>query len=450
MVTRDTQFPVRVGILLLVVAFAAVVVAGPLSLEDDNGLQGNEDLGEVDGIAYDESLSITVEDGLNESELDTLVARSMARIEVLRGLSFEERVDVEVISRETYREQRNTNTSNATRVWQNLRYETLFIIGQDRDASTVLDEGFAGNVQGYYSLRDDEIVIVSDADRPTVDTNTLVHELVHALQDQRFGIEYSAETTDASQGYESIVEGPAELVEQLYFERCDTEWSCVRPGDEAGSSDLAPGIKLQVLLPYVQGRAFVDRVREQDGWGAVNELHERPPESSTQVIHPEKYPGMEPANVTVTDRSTEEWSRLGASDIARRLGVAGDRRRSDTLGEAAIYAMLVDNEVIDAEERLAYEHSFSAGWAGDQLVAYRNETQLGYVWESAWEGRDDADQFASAYRQILNNHGALGTGDGVFVLPDGPFEGAFRLTRTGSTVRIVNAPTEEALDEVHG
>jgi hypothetical protein len=445
-VTRDTRRRVRVAVLVAGVALAALLVGCLLPVIDSDS---SENLGEVDGIAYDESLSLTVEDGLNESELDALVARSMARVEVIRGLTFEERVEVDVIAREEYREQRNTNTSNATRVWENLRYEALFVVGQDRDASTVLDEGFAGNVQGYYSLRDDEIVIVSDADQPTVDKNTLVHELVHALQDQRFGIEYNAQTTDANRGYESVVEGPAELVERLYFQRCDTEWSCVRPGDTAGSSDLEPGIELQILLPYVEGRAFVDTVRRQDGWGAVDELHEQPPESSAQVIHPEKYPDTEPANVTVTDRSTEAWSRLGASDIARRLGVGGDKRNADTLGEAAIYAMLVDNNVIDPEERLSYEHSFSAGWAGDQLVAYRNETELGYVWETAWETRDDADQFASAYRQILQDNGALGTGDGVFVIPDGPFEGAFRLTQEGSTVRIVNAPTGDTLDEIH-
>ena len=444
--TQDTRRRVRLVVLVAGVALAALLV-GCLSPVTDS--DSTEDLGEVDGIAYDESLSLTVEDGLNESELDALVARSMARVEVIRGLTFEERVDVDVITREEYREQRNTNTSNATRVWENLRYEALFVVGQDRDATTVLDEGFAGNVQGYYSLRDDQIVIVSDAAQPTIDKNTLVHELVHALQDQRFGIEYNAETTDANQGYESVVEGPAELVEELYFKRCDTEWSCVRPGDAAGSSDLEPGIELQVLVPYVQGKAFVDTVRGQDGWEAVDELHERPPESSTQVIHPEKYPDMEPANVTVADRSTDAWSRLGASDIAQLLGVAGDRRGSDTLGEAAIYAMLVDNNVIEVEDQRAYEHGFSAGWAGDQLVAYKNETELGYVWESAWESQEDADQFASAYRQVLEENGALGTGDGVFVIPDGPFEGAFRLTQEGSTVRIVNAPTDDTLDEIH-
>ena len=445
--TQDTQRRARVAVLVVSVALVALLV-GCLSPVTDS--DSSEDLGEVDGIAYDESLSLTVEDGLNESELDALVARSMARIEVIRGLAFEERVDVEVISREEYRERRNTNASNATRVWENLRYEALFVVGQDRDATTVLDEGFAGNVQGYYSLREGEIVIVSDEKQPTVDKDTLVHELVHALQDQRFGIEYDAETTDANQGYESVVEGSAELVPELYFQRCDTEWSCVHPSNETGSSDLALGIELQILLPYVEGREFVDTVREQEGWGAVDELHERPPESSTQVIHPDKYPDTAPANVTVTDRSTDAWSRLGASDIARLLGVAGDRRDSDTLGEAAIYAMLVDNNVIDVEERRAYEHSFSAGWAGDQFVAYKNETELGYVWESAWESQEDADQFASAYRQVLEENGALGTGDGVFSIPDGPFEGAFRLTQEGSTVRVVNAPTGDALDEVHG
>jgi hypothetical protein len=425
----------------------AALLAGSLLPATDPGPP--EELGEVDGILFNESLSLTVADGLNESEREAFVARTMARVEVIRGVSFEERVDVEVITREEYREERNTNRSEAARVWENLRYQALFVVGQDRDASAVLDDGFAGNVQGYYSLGNSEIVIVSEGEKPTIDRDTLVHELVHALQDQRFGIDYDTETTDAGQGYESIVEGPAELVEERYDRRCGVEWSCIPPSNKTGGADLELGIELQILFPYVQGREFVDTVRQREGWQAVNDLHDRSPAGSTQVIHPETYPDVAPVNVTVTDRSTEAWSRFETTEIARRLGVAGERQSTDTLGEAAVYAMLLHNGVIDVEERLGYEHRFAAGWAGDQFVPYERDDQFGYVWKLAWESKDDAAQFASAYRQVLERNGALGTGETVFNIPDGPFEGAFRLTQEGSTVRIVSAPTEAALDEIH-
>jgi hypothetical protein len=105
---------------------------------------------------------------------------------------------------------------------------------------------------------------------------------------------------------------------------------------------------------------------------------------------------------------------------------------------------------VDPENPMAYEHSFSTGWAGDQLVPYERDGELGYVWETAWETPDDAEQFAAAYRRVLEERGAVGTGADTFAIPDGSFEGAFRVTRADTTVRIVNAPTADALEEVHG
>ena len=435
------------AVVLLGVALTALL-AGSLSPAIDSG--PGENLGEVDGIAYNESLSLTVENGFNETELDRLVARSMARIEVIRGLEFEEQVDVEVITREQYRERRSTDSSDSARAWENLRWEALHVIGQDRDATAVLDEAFSGGVQGYYSLGEGRIVLVSDAEQPAVDTETLVHELVHALQDQQFGIEYNAETADGHRAYESLVEGEAELVPELYFDRCERTWSCVRPEEQTGETELSLGVRLQILAPYAEGQEFVSTVRDRGGWAAVNELHAHPPESSAQVIQPESYPDTKPVNVTVTDRSTDEWERAGPTYISRRLGVAGNQRESDTLGEAAIYAMFVHNGIADVDDPLGYEHSFSSGWAGDQLVAYSGEEGVGYVWETAWEKADDARQFAAGYRQLLAEQGAVETGVNVFSIPDGPFEDAVRVTQEGRTVRIVNAPTADALDEIHG
>jgi hypothetical protein len=438
-VSRKRQVAVSVAVVAAVVVLGAVVV-GSFAPTGNSGPP--EGLGEVDGIAYNASLSITVDDGLNESELDALVARSMARIEVIRGLAFEKRVDVEVITREEYSEGLDSDLSAAERTWENLRWEALFVVGEDRDALAVLEEVFAGGVQGYYSAREEQIVIVSDADRPAVDTETLVHELVHALQDQRFGLGYDGTTTDAREAYESVIEGEAELVPERYFDRCDGDWSCVRLDGETGDTDdtdLEAGIRLRILAPYVEGREFVEQIRQDGGWDAVDGLHDRPPASSSQVIHPDSYPDSEPTLPSFTDRSSDEW---------RPLGETAETSGTDTLGEAAIYAMLLHNDVVSVDEPLAYEHPFSEGWAGDRLVPYEREGKTGYVWETAWETPEDAEQFASAYQQILEERGAVGTGENSFVIPSGSFDGAFRVTRDGTAVRIVHAPTSDALGEI--
>jgi hypothetical protein len=104
-----------------------------------------------------------------------------------------------------------------------------------------------------------------------------------------------------------------------------------------------------------------------------------------------------------------------------------------------------------------YSHPYSMGWDGDKLLPYvQNDSastnETGYVWRLAWDSKEDAQEFTLAYRQLLRHHGA----DPVFDEPDtyriteGPFADAFRVTRSGSNVTIVNAPTVAELHDVHG
>ncbi|ERH11046.1 MAG: hypothetical protein J07HX64_02825 [halophilic archaeon J07HX64] len=139
--------------------------------------------------------------------------------------------------------------------------------------------------------------------------------------------------------------------------------------------------------------------------------------------------------MTVTDRSDEGWRRLDATD---------------TLGETSVYTMLAHSEVVDVESPTGYDHPFSTGWAGGQIALYEREGATGYVWETVWETPTDAEQFVSAYRDVLEANGGDRAGTDQFVVPDGGFEDAFRVTRENRTVRIVNAPTVEGLVEVHG
>ncbi|MFB6129612.1 MAG: hypothetical protein ABEJ28_02195, partial [Salinigranum sp.] len=55
------------------------------------------------GYWYDEPIAVDQSDGLNRSEREAFVARTMARVEKIRDLEFEQSVPVKVISRAEYR-----------------------------------------------------------------------------------------------------------------------------------------------------------------------------------------------------------------------------------------------------------------------------------------------------------------------------------------------------------
>jgi hypothetical protein len=369
----------------------------------------------------------------------------MARVEHIRGLEFEEPVPVEVIDRETFRERDVRFVERRDPRLSAGFWEATFLVGEDENATEAVNAVFGGGVVGYYTPADGgRIVLVSDDDSPMVDTGTLAHELVHALQDQQFDRRGTDGSFDARVAAQGLTEGDPVLVERAYRSRCAGTWSCLPgpPGTPGDTDAIArhPGVYLAFVQPYVTGPSFVEALRDRSGgeWTAVNDAYAAPPTASEQVIHPGTYPEERPVEVTVPDRSGGNWTRVG----------------TETVGEAGVHVMFWANGLVprgDSEIRTDYQHRRSAGWEGDTLVVYRGAdgAAAGYVWRLVWENGSEAAEFQRSYDVLLRlRHGAREIRPGTYVVESGPFADAFRITRSGDTVTLVNAPTVERLDEV--
>lgn len=421
---------------------ALVVLAGcAVPAADPDSEPGTDRLGWESGYWYDDPVAVNATDGLNESERGAVLARQMARIEHVRNLEFEEPVELRVITREEYRRNRSRGSDETHAQWNNQVWEALFLVGEDTSVEEEFNSTLGSSVLGYYRAGSDEVVIVSDRDDPMVDRGTLVHELVHALQDQQFGLGEVPDTQDRQLARNSVVEGEATLLESRYEQQCGGEWDCIETPPRAGTGggNVNRGVLLVILAPYVQGPDFITAVQHRGGWRAVNDLHREYPASTEQVLDPETLPDETPVEVTVTDRSSDEWRRFDHDPVA------------DTVGQASIHATFFQNGIRAADiERYSYAHPAAVGWEGDTLVPYRNGDRFGYVWETAWESEAEAHQFAETYRALLESEGATLRDGGVAVVPGpSPFEDAFRVTRDGTRVRVVNAPTVEELPTVH-
>jgi opacity protein-like surface antigen len=420
----------------LVAAILAVLLAGCAAPAPD------DPVGQENEVAWNQDIAVTTADGLNATERRAIVDRAIARIERVRGLEFSADVPVSVISRSQYLRNRSGGGGNETyHRWNDQVWEGLFVVGEDRSFHEVQNSTMGSQVLGYYSPSREEIVIVSDSETPTLSRGTLVHELVHALQDQQFGLDQDPETQDRQLASRSVTEGEANYVQRRYEERCNDGWSCVEvaAAGGSGSGNADQGVLLVILQPYVTGPTFVDTIRERGGWDAVNRLYDRFPDSTEQVLHPDRYPDDEPVDVTVPDRSGEQWRRFDLDPVA------------DTLGEASVFAMFMHNGVLDrGTGRYSFQSPASEGWAGDALVPYRAGDRDGYVWRTVWDSEADAREFREAYGAVLDAHDAEARGSGVFVVAESdPFGDAFRVTRSGKTVTVVNAPGVDALEAVH-
>ena len=438
-------------------------------------------LGWENGCWYDESLAVTRSDGLNDTELDAVVGRAMARVERVRQLEFDETVPVEVISRQQYRQTlaNGSEPTTAARLHQNVKWEATFMINESTDALSVQESTLASGVLGFYSPTEERIVIVSEnTTTPRMNEITLSQELFHALQDQRFNISgYNQSTTELHNARDGIIEGDGNFVDYRYSQRCAEEWACLRPeASPGGGNGSAPhaGVQLTMLVPYSEGPEFVQERYERAGWEAVNEVYETPPDSTEQVIHPEKYPDEVPRNVSIDSDPQGEWrvpsieagvdhASFGEGGLFTTFWYAayeatGARGAPTTVGVpyASAFNFRPGTTQLSQLSPYNYSHPVTAGWDGDRLLPYvTNESsetnETGYVWKLAWDSPADADEFAEAYRELLSYRGADPV-DGranTYRVPTGTeFADAFHLSRDGDTVVLVNAPSVEELPEI--
>jgi len=442
----------------------------PASAPGDLADPEDDVLGWEGGYWYNESLPVTADDGLNETERGMVVNRSMARVERLRGLEFDAPVTVDVVSRDTYREEyaNDGNASDALRTFDDAKFEALFLVGEDEDALAVQRSNRGSNVLGFYSSTEDRIVVVSPTETPQVRETTLGHELVHALQFRQLGAGYDAPTRDEANANSGLVEGDARFVDQQYDDRCGDAWECVSAGGDGdgGGGDLHLGVYLLKYFPYSDGPGFVESLHEDGGWAAVGDRYSDPPASSEQVAQPEKYGEDQPTDPTLADRSASDWRRVTVDDRAPygEVGVGGltamlaypayDDSREGTVLSPQEFLNYRDGEV-NTEDPFEYATPPVEGWDGERLWVYEHEADgdVGYAWRIAWDSPGDATEFADSYRDLLRYWGGERVdGDpGVWRIPEGEsgFADAFRVTVEDDRVTVVNAPTVDQLDDVH-
>lgn len=467
--TAADDVPAVVNHIQTVDPVEACAVTPPSDHGDPDG--DTEDvIGWVDGYWYDEPLDIEGPE-LAEDELESLVARTSARVEALRCLAFEETPPLELLTREEYRESLETDFDSISEAeWQfeDARHASMLIAGQAVDAEELQIEFQAGFPAAFYNTEDEFMgFITDDPDAIEIDQVTLAHELTHALQDQHFSIEeiFDEPTNDAFVASLAVVEGDATVLDERYEENCAAEtWAdaCIRPPVE--DADVVNfGLTLNLLAAY--HTPLVAETLEAEGFDGVNALLEAYPESTVEAIYPERYGEFEVADLTVEDRSDDAWERIVIEDDDGEPTEA-----YDVVGQHGLTAMLVAPsfetdgvaEIIDitAFQRphaggfLTYDVTETSGWTGDRLYGYTNDDgDNASVWKLAWEAEEDTEQFAAAYEDLVAHRGGtLVEGyENVYTFEgEDEYDMAVGIERDGDRLWIATAPTVDDLTAVHG
>ena len=341
-------------------------------------------------------------------KLKQLRERAMREASSLRQLEFTGEVGMSELSGWEY----GTRASEMAHV---LGGDDLRILGRLAAAGGVLPEGTdlaslaasftAISAGATYSPLDKQVLIV-DKFR---DESLLTHEFTHALQDQHFGLMklllVRPYNFDRTESLFAIIEGDAMNVQRRSEEgdaygRRPLEEILRQERDRFGDYRRDVGALFPPLLTetfifrYREGARFVEAVRRSRGERGVDALFERPPASTEQILHPEKYEANEqPREVQLNE---EAFAAGGWQSVT-----------STPLGEVGVRGLLMAGVTERDATRAAN------GWGGDRAYLFERTggTPL-FVWKTIWDTQSDAEEFFSAYNSLLRvRKGAQATGE---------------------------------------
>ena len=253
----------------------------------------------------------------------------------------------------------------------------------------------AGQAIGFYDPDTGGLYLLSEGGGVGLEQKlTFSHEFTHALQDQNFGLNKLAidtpDQSDRDLAHTALPEGDATLAMTQWayanMSLLDLLAVSLSSSSAAQTEQLnnAPAILRQDLMfPYEQGLAFVEGIYAKGGWAAVDRLYEKPPSSTSQILHPELYAaGVAPVVVTLPA-------------VPATLGSGWKLTMQDTMGELQLRVWL------EGEHPTAAQHSEAASavstWAGDRIGLYEGPNGAwAVVLRTSWRSAPGQADFRSA------------------------------------------------------
>jgi len=366
------------------------LVAGFLLLLTATGCGGGGDLpgGEVPGLEWVESA---------DPRLAALTAALLPEVEERSGLAALEPVRVERRSRRelvTYlggRMDRELPRERSELLVE--LYSLLGLVPDTLDLRALLMQVYTEQVAGFYDPDTRTLFVLDDQGDQALQP-LLVHELVHALQDQHTSLDsltHRDRGNDRRVAAQAAIEGHATLVM--------LEFMTARLQGESPAAEALPDLSAQLrlppealaaqypalgaaplllreslLFPYSEGAGYVQALWRSEG-SRVPPFGRHLPASTEQVMHPGRALG------TPADPPVE--LRLEPPEGIRVL-------KENTLGSLELGLFL--------EERVGPgARPLSVGWGGDRyLLLEDGEGARGVAWVVVWDGVEERDRFLTA------------------------------------------------------
>lgn len=314
-------------------------------------------------------------------------------VETERGLKFIESPIVHFLPDAEFQEKLKSTEENPETQKRELAetadvLKSLELLDKNTELEPLLDTLLDSSVLGFYDPQTKELY-VRGTELTVYVKATIIHELVHALDDQDYNLsrpDLDAADDERSFAFSALVEGNARYIEGLYKEAMTQEELSDysrQERDFASNIDYTqfPEILLNLLsAPYALGEPFVEEIIETEGYEKINTAFTEPPTTSEEIIIPARYlRGEEYPDVTTP-------------------GSDGEIFDQGVLGQLLLLLTLVDT--VDADEA----QEAAIGWGNDRYVSWRTDTNICTRANVVTDSEPDQEELFDALSDWSNTH----------------------------------------------
>jgi hypothetical protein len=372
-------------------------------------------------------------------KLCALIPPLAEQLTKISGMPLRHPVPCDFITREKIKEFLNKRVKEVAKP-EDLRAEELTLkkfglVPPDFDLAKNTIDLLTEQAAAFYDY-DKKKLFVTDTTASETQEPVLSHELAHAIADQNYNlskfIKAGRNSDDGATARLAVMEGQAtwlmsELLARKMGQSLKDSPSLVTT--MSGAADGAAGqfpvfdqsplyLRQTLVFPYTKGMLFQQAVFERDGEAGFGEVFRKPPASTQQILHPEKYfSGVKPTQPELPQPHLPKGykSLVGGS-----------------LGELEHAIML---EQYSGKERAAELAPHWRGCAFD-LEESKKAGRVVLLYAVEWDSEDAARQYFAAYRLQLTKKWkqmtvATESADAVTGTGD---DGRFELRRKGAVV----------------
>jgi IrrE N-terminal-like domain len=340
----------------------------------------------------------------------------------ISGMPLRHPVPCDFISKEKIKDFLNKRVNDVAKP-EDLRAEELTLkkfglVPADFDLTKNTIELLTEQAAAFYDY-DRKKLFITDTTSSETQEPVLAHEIAHAIADQNYNltkfIKAGRKSDDGSTARLAVMEGQATwLMSELLARKMGQSLkdspallAMMSGANETGGGqfpvfDNSPlYLRLTLVFPYTKGMLFQNAVYNRDGQKGFAEVFLKPPVSTQQILHPEKYfSGVKPTEPGLPQPTLPKGykSLVGGS-----------------LGELEHTVLL---EQYSGKARAA---ELAPHWRGCvfNLLENKKEGRLVLLYAVEWDTEDAARQYFAAYRALLAKkwkHMSVAGDDGRFEL----------------------------------